>query len=910
MTRFEVERKIRHEMGTRIESGQRVLQAIESLTEGFALFDNEDRLILFNERYRALYGPVMHDVIRVGVRFEEIIRKGLEADLIPAARGREDAWVAERLKRHQRPTCSFEHQLSDGRWIHVSEIPMEQGGLVAIRRDITQKRNMEQALQARLEQMEVANCRLEEQKREIESLAKDLTRAQKAAEVSARAKSEFLATMSHEIRTPMNGIVGLAGLLSTSPLTAHQRLWVESIRQSGKALLRIVNDILDMSRLETGKIELQTTPFDPRDILENILELLSPRAHEKSLRLLGSCHRDLPARVCGDSGRLRQILMNLVGNAIKFSEKGAVIVHCLPVPEPMIQTPSSRLRFEILDRGIGIPEGARAQLFERFVQADSSTSRRYGGSGLGLAICKELVEMMGGTIGARPRSGGGSLFWFEVVLDRDMSTSHPEGGNEVEGAEGKEGEGLRLLLSDTCPLSGDDSLEVLAALFRDHGAHVDIAGVPETSGAAKRKDSSSERIDAVLVMKPLEGLGEDKPAIPPYSGAPMVLIGPREDQPDEDSLWARGFASYLGMPLTREAITDTLTLVREMRNGRCASRHGVQPLPLADARPTPGPVEQTLTGREAAPRAPLASDKTADKTADKGKMPFRVLVAEDNHINQLLLSALLKRMGHHVECVANGLEAIEAVRTLPFDVVLMDVRMPEMDGFRATAGIRAMPPPRNRIPIIAVTANAMAGDAERCLAHGMNDYLSKPIDSEKLEALIDEWGQKESPDLPGLEGGIDTTGGTRHGIGTSLDGTSLNSDEMAGDPPDGEALSEQAWNCSLSGMAPKMAAMLIPACGRDLRNTLAAAMRLRDCGDFDSLAKRAETLKSIAGTLGAWPLYKASVRLGRALVDRDRERLDLCLNEVRRFGHELARNLESKGAEWRDHAGSEPPSPS
>src|SRR5439155_1681309 len=364
-------------------SRSRLLEAIESISEAFSLYDTDDRLVLCNSRYRELAYPTPPDAL-VGMRFEQIIRTAAEHGRTPDSRRRVDTWVQERRSRYCNPSGSYVQQLSDGRWLQISERQLQEIGTVAVYTDITE---------------------LKEAEAEMTRAVHEAREARTAAEEANRAKSAFLATMSHEIRTPMNGVIGMTGLLLDTELTGMQREYAETIRRSGEGLLAIINDILDFSKIEAGKVELEQIDFELHVTVEDVLELLAERAYGKGLELAYLPEASLPSWTGGDPGRLRQILTNLAGNAVKFTERGEIVVRSSVVEET---GHDALIRFAITDTGIGIGPEARERLFQSFSQADSSTTRRYGGTGLGLAISKRLVEMMGGTIGVDSTPGAGS----------------------------------------------------------------------------------------------------------------------------------------------------------------------------------------------------------------------------------------------------------------------------------------------------------------------------------------------------------------------------------------------------------------------------------------------------------------------------------------------------------------------
>jgi len=500
--------------------------AIDALREGFCYYDADDRIALFNEAYRRIY-PEAAPMIEKGRGFEEILRYGAARGQFRQAIGRVDEWIAERLAAHRNPTGAIEQQTGDGHWLRIEERRTADGGIVGFRTDIT----------------------------ELKLREAELRETREAAESANRAKSEFLAMMSHEIRTPMNGILAMAALVGESELAPEQRQQVAIIQQSAEALMIIINDLLDFSKLEAGRLELEIVAFDLGELVDGTLDLVRGEADAKRLELRVERAPELPARLVGDQGRIRQVLLNLLSNAVKFTERGTVTVRlqCLPSADDKIGFACT-----VEDTGIGIPAAQQHLLFERFAQLHRGDHMRPGGTGLGLAICRKLVDLMGGRIWVDSEPGRGSRFGFELRL---------------------------------------------------------------------------------------------APALAQPAGA---LAGP--------------------------------------------------------AAPAPPAV---AAGR-----------------------PLRILVAEDNVVNQRVIQALIARLGHRCDVVANGIEAIEAIQRAPYDVILMDARMPEMDGIEATQAIRRLPAPAGAIPIFACTANVMASDAGLYLQAGMNGVIAKPIRKHELEAIL------------------------------------------------------------------------------------------------------------------------------------------------------------------------------
>jgi PAS domain S-box-containing protein len=645
------------------EARTRLIDAIETISEGFSLYDAEDKLILCNSRYRELFASHA-DMMVPGTSFETILRTAVERGVIKDAEGRCDAWIEERLARHRTAGETHVQRRSDDRWIRVSERKTASGGVVAIYADITEVKQREAELAAARDEAQQARA---------------------AAEAANEAKSTFLATMSHEIRTPMNAIIGMSSLLLDTALDDEQRDYASTIRESSDALLTVINEILDFSKIEAGRMDIEAQPFDLRDCVESALDLVSSRAAEKHLDLAYLFEGEVPAAIRGDITRLRQILLNLLSNAVKFTDKGEVVLN--------VATKGDQLHFAVRDTGIGLDEEGKSRLFQSFSQADSSTTRKYGGSGLGLAISKKLVELMGGTMwveSAGPTHG--STFHFTIPGQR---ADLPQGTR-------RDFIGAQPALQGKSILVVDDNTtnrKILALQAAKWGMVVQDTEAPEEALQILKRGS----FDLAILDMHMPGMdGATLAARIREAGhaLPLVLFSSLGRRDVSERL----FAATLAKPLRQSQLFDTLV---------------------------------TLLVHDAAPRHVAAPAKLRIDAEMASRYPLRILLAEDNVVNQKLALRLLQQMGYRADLASNGLEAIECVARQTYDVVLMDVQMPEMDGLEASRRITASWPAGRRPRIVAMTANAMKGDREMCLAAGMDDYLSKPIRLDELvEALM------------------------------------------------------------------------------------------------------------------------------------------------------------------------------
>ena len=665
------------------ESEARFRHLVTTIPHGVEEIDAEGRIVFCNPAYVRLFGYA--EAALIGRPFWQVLHRPADR---PAARRRLRRLM--RVRPEPKPHRTREIT-KDGRtleiqidWDYRRDGDGAVSGLISVLTDVSERVAAEERLKRTIVEQREIQAKLEAQGAELVAFAEDLSVAREKSEAANRTKSEFLATISHEIRTPMNGVIGMAGLLLDTPLGDEQRRYAEAIRRSGETLLALLNDILDLSKLEAGKLELEIMDFDLEDVVQSVVDLLEPSAQRKGLELSTFIAPEAPMRLRGDPGRLRQILLNLVGNAIKFTETGGVSV-------AVSVEGGGGLRFAVTDTGIGIPEDVQPHLFDKFTQADSSTSRRYGGTGLGLSICRELAELMAGAIGLTSKPGKGSTFWVTARLEPAKAAAKAAAPHRLAGR--------RALVVDDI----ETNREIFRRQLESWGVAVtDTADAEAGEAALTAAVARGEPFDVAVIDQMMPGcdgatLARRIRRQPALAGV-RLLLATSADVGDEGGT----FDAVMRKPVRPAALLEKLV---ELCGGAPRRR---------TRRPAPA-------RRRAAPAS--------------GPRP-RLLLAEDNAINQMLALAILRKAGYRVDAVANGLEALEAVRNRTYDAVLMDVQMPEMDGIEATRAIRKLPGALGRIPIIAMTANAMKGDREHYLAEGMSDYVSKPIDRAALLAVL------------------------------------------------------------------------------------------------------------------------------------------------------------------------------
>jgi PAS domain S-box-containing protein len=554
------------------------------------------------------------------------------------------------------------------RWLSWKSTPVPGEGLIyAVARDVTEQRQV----------------------------AEELRLAREAAVAASRAKGDFLANMSHEIRTPMNAVIGMAELLLDTSLAPEQREYLLTLKDAAESLLALINDVLDFSKIEAGRFELQPTEFDLREALGNTLRTLGLRAHQKGLELLGRIAPDVPDRLVGDASRLRQVLVNLVGNAIKFTEHGEVVVE---VERQSDEQGAVVLGFLVADTGIGIPRDKQELIFEAFAQVDGSTTREYGGTGLGLSISAQLVGLMGGRISVESDSGRGSRFRFSARFGRASAAGRAADRLPAQLR------GLRVLVVDDNATNRRILEEVLAQWRMQPTAVASARAAIEAMEAAERAKRPYPLVLLDASMPVMDGfdLAARIQQSPRLAGASIMMLSSGARPGDRARCFELGISAYLTKPVKQSDLMDTIV-------GVLAAR----------------PAERKGRPRKAGARPA------------KGGRSLRVLVAEDNAVNQQVAVGMLERAGHEATVAANGREVLALLEKEAFDVVLMDVQMPELDGLETTAAIRDLERTRGgHLPIVAVTAHAMKGDAERCLAAGMDAYLPKPLQPRGLDSAL------------------------------------------------------------------------------------------------------------------------------------------------------------------------------
>ena len=669
--------------------------AVQAIPDGFTIYGPDDRLVLCNSKYREIYGLASIDRLE-GRSFEEILRIGLANGDYPAALGREDAWLAERIFAHHNPGAPFDQLLHDGRWVRITEVRLSDGSIAGMRADITELKHAEAASQAARATAETART---------------------VAEAANRAKSDFLAAMSHEIRTPMNGVIGMIDVLQQSSLKGHQIEMVDTIRDSAFSLLAIIEDILDFSKIEAGKLEVEQVPTEVAEVVEKACGMLDHLALKKDVDLTLFTDPAIPALVIGDPQRLRQIIINLANNAIKFSSgqgrPGRVAVRAV-----LAARTTERVVIEICvtDNGIGMDAAAQARLFTAFTQADASTTRRFGGSGLGLTIARNLAELMGGDISVQSTPGQGSAFTLRLPC-----VAVAEAAGVATGA-------APLLAGLSCLAVGvTDSLsDDLAAYLSAAGALVER--VADLAAAGRRDGPAAPGpwiwlIDAGSTPPTPDTLRALLDAHTAQHLRCVIVVGRGKRRLPRQQAGNQQVFEIDANALTRQSVLNAVAIAA----GRLPVMRDVAP-----------------TGKGHASLAPPAR-------ADALRQGRLILVAEDNETNQKVILQQLALLGYAADVAADGQAALERWQSGDYDLLLTDLHMPAMDGYELAMAIREHEAGQRHTPVIALTANALKGEAERCRAAGMDDYLSKPTPLTELRAMLEKWLPATAaavPDLP------------------------------------------------------------------------------------------------------------------------------------------------------------------
>jgi signal transduction histidine kinase/CheY-like chemotaxis protein/HPt (histidine-containing phosphotransfer) domain-containing protein len=774
-------------------TGDRLALAARAGSVGIWEFDPVADCLVWDDQMLGLYG--------IGRDGFSCTYESWQARLLPDDRPNVDEEMHAALIGEEDFDTAFRVVWPDGAIHHIRAIALVQrdfGGrpihVIGTSWDITAQKEAEREQRATIFQLANAMSRA------IELAAE--------ADKANQAKSDFLANMSHEIRTPMNGVIGMTGLLLDTTLDSDQRRYAETVRTSAEALLTLLNDILDFSKIEAGKVELETLDFDLRALLDDFSSGLALRAQAAGLEFICSADPDVPLHLGGDPGRLRQVLFNLAGNAVKFTHQGEVAVRTTLVSETATDVV---LRFSVKDTGIGIPKEVQGRLFQKFTQADASTTRHYGGTGLGLAISKQLAELMGGQIGLVSEDSVGSEFWFTSRFAKRAGAEHRD-------APRADLRGVRILLVDDNATNREVlRIQLTAWGMRPHDVPDAAAALRALHGALDEGDPfTAAMVD--MQMPGVDGIDLSRTirydaALTQTSLVLMTSLGGRGDGRLMDEV---GLSGYLIKPIRQSDLFDCLATV--------------------------------VAGSEDAKAAPKGS--AAPAVAAFGRSG-RILLAEDNTTNQQVALGILRKLGLEADAVGNGLEAVRALESIPYDLVLMDVQMPELDGLRATGRIRDPNSDvlRHGVPIIAMTAHALAGDKERCLKAGMNDYLTKPISPAALATALEKW-------LPSTVAGPETAAGPKTAA-VAVPVAEGGAADSAG-PAETPVFDRAGMMARMMG-DDQMARVIVGGFLEEMPDQLATLRSCLASGDADGARRQAHSIKGASANVGGEALRRAAL---------------------------------------------------
>jgi len=786
---------------------------------------------------------------RLGYSREELLGMTIY-DVDPSApRPWEKHW--RELKGRRSLTFEAIHRSKSGEAfpVEVNTNYVSYGGkewILTFSREITERKKAERELREAQEAAEAANRELERAIRRANQLAID-------AQAASEAKSLFLANMSHEIRTPMNGVIGMIDLLLGTGLDREQRDFAQTAKMSADALLTVIGDVLDFSKVEARKLEFETIDFDLRTSLEDTIGILALKAHKKGVELLTLIESDVPSALRGDPGRIRQVLTNLVGNAVKFTEEGEISVHAVLEAE---DSTSASIRFSVHDTGLGIPPDKLDALFEPFTQADASTTRRYGGTGLGLSIAKGLVEAMGGRIGAESEVGAGSTFWFAIPMAKG---NLPPADSDSELG----------VVSGVHVLGVDDSQtnrKVLGGMLESWGCrHEEVADGEAALIALRRAQAEGDPFQIAILDMCMPGVSGEVLARrikedPVLRGTALVMMTSVGTRGDASRMQKAGFAAYLSKPVRQSQFFDCLATLAGREHGK-----GV------DAQAGRGMI-------------------TRHTLAERERRRARILLAEDNAVNRKVALKTLEKLGYHADVAVDGLQVLRALQIRPYDLVLMDVQMPEMDGMEATRQIRSpgsgvLNP---SVPIVALTAHAMVGDRLTCIGVGMDDYLSKPIKPNELVDVLNRWL------TPSSAGGPRSAGGAAVSCAPASAGGAAAARVVSADFPETSLFDESVLLNVLDGdreSAAEIAAgflddLPIQLCG--LREAVVA-------GDAVPVRQRAHALKGASASVGAEALRQLAAGLEQRAASGDLEGAPSVVVEIEQQLTQLVGLAAAKG---------------